>query len=102
MKVIFYSSCLHTAAARESTTNPPGGRPQAALCVSGRLRGHVIATLRTVGHEGAAEVVRAYYAQPEDLRPAERLAAAQRALIARLPVDTWAAFTVWGDAACGS
>ena len=75
-----------------------GSFPSAFLAAGSR---HVVATLRSVPDAAAAEVVRAYYAQPEDLGPAVRLAAAQRQVAATVPVDDWAAFTVWGDAACG-
>lgn len=95
-RVVVLTGCATSAGADAEAWS---GFPSAFLAAGSR---HVIATLRAVGDDGAAEVVRAYYAQPEDLRPAERLAAAQRALIARLPVDTWASFAVWGDAACGS
>ncbi|MBK9034648.1 MAG: CHAT domain-containing protein [Myxococcales bacterium] len=72
--------------------------PSAFLAAGSR---HVVATLRSVPDDAAAEVVRAYYAQPEPLGPAARLAAAQRQVAATVRVDVWAAFTVWGDAACG-
>jgi tetratricopeptide (TPR) repeat protein len=75
------------------------GFPSAFLAAGSE---HVVATLRTVPDRGAAQVVAAYYAQPATLGPVERLAAAQRALLAdaTLSADVWAAFSVWGDAAC--
>ena len=75
------------------------GFPSAFLAAGSE---HVVATLRTVPDRGAAQVVAAYYAQPATLGPVERLAAAQRALLAdaTLSAEVWAAFSVWGDAAC--
>lgn len=78
------------------------GFPSAFLAAGSE---HVVATLRTVPDREAAQVVDAYYAQPATLGPVERLAAAQRALLADAtsapPAAVWAAFVVWGDAACG-
>ncbi len=38
---------------------------------------------------------------PRFWSPPERLAGAQRAVAATLPVEVWSAFASWGDAACG-
>jgi CHAT domain-containing protein len=57
---------------------------------------YVIATLRSVADQSAAEVMHAYNAQPASLPPPERLAAAQRKLTGTLPASMWASFTVWG------
>jgi hypothetical protein len=75
-----------------------GGFPSAFLAAGSR---YVIATLRAVPDDVAAAISHAYYAQPEALAPPERLAAAQRALVATLPVTAWSTFAVWGDAGCG-
>ncbi|MEZ4401324.1 MAG: CHAT domain-containing protein [Kofleriaceae bacterium] len=72
--------------------------PSAFLAAGSR---YVVATLRAVDDADAATVVRAYYGEPEGLGPVERLARAQRVILDRVPVEAWASFTVWGDAACG-
>lgn len=69
------------------------GLPVAFLAAGSR---YVIATLRSVVDEGAAQVMHAYYAQPEHLPPPERLAAAQRQLAGTLPLSVWASFAIWG------
>lgn len=74
-----------------------GGFPSAFLAAGSR---YVIATARAVPDAAAAALSQAYYAQPDELAPPARLAAAQRALIATMPASVWAAFAVWGDAGC--
>ncbi len=93
-RVVMLTGCATSAGADAEAWS---GFPSAFLAAGSR---YVIATLRSVRDGPAAEVVRAYYAQPEELGPVERLAAAQRTVM-RLPVDAWASFAVWGDAACG-
>ncbi|HVV84709.1 MAG TPA: CHAT domain-containing protein, partial [Kofleriaceae bacterium] len=74
------------------------GFPSAFLAAGSRA---VVATVRTVGDEDAAELTARYYALPDGTDAIDRLAAAQRALIAAgRPVDAWASFAVWGVAGC--
>jgi tetratricopeptide (TPR) repeat protein len=94
-RVVMLTGCATSAGADAEAWS---GFPSAFLAAGSR---YVIATLRSVGDADAAEVVRAYHAQPEELGPVARLAAAQRTLVTKLPVEAWASFAVWGDAACG-
>ncbi|MEZ4363837.1 MAG: CHAT domain-containing protein, partial [Kofleriaceae bacterium] len=74
-----------------------GAFPSAFLSAGSR---YVIATTRSVADDAASAVMRAFYAQPERLDPIERLAAAQRALVAKTPAAAWASFAAWGTASC--
>ncbi|MGN6110254.1 MAG: CHAT domain-containing protein [Kofleriaceae bacterium] len=73
------------------------GFPSAFLAAGSRF---VIATTRSVVDDAAAEVMQAFYAQPAALDPIKRLAAAQRAVAARVPVNAWASFAAWGVSDC--
>jgi tetratricopeptide (TPR) repeat protein len=74
-----------------------GAFPSAFLAAGSR---YVIATLRSVDDGEAAELTRAFYAQPAGWSPIHRLAAAQRQLARQLPVEAWASFGAWGNAEC--
>ncbi|MEZ4363549.1 MAG: CHAT domain-containing protein [Kofleriaceae bacterium] len=74
-----------------------GAFPSAFLSAGSR---YVIATTRSVADDAASAVMHAFYAQPERLDPIERLAAAQRALVAKTPAAAWASFAAWGTASC--
>lgn len=89
-ELVVLSGC---ATAQNLAPEPWDGLPTAFLAGGSR---HVIATLRTIPDDQAAQVMHAYYAQPESLSPVERLAAAQRQLADKLPATVWASFTVWG------
>ncbi len=85
---------LSGCATAQNTTPEPWDSLVAGFLAAGSR--HVIATLRSVEDEGAAQMMHAYYAQPAHLPPPERLAAAQRTLMDTLPLSVWASFTVWG------
>lgn len=90
-ELVVLSGC---ATAQNLAPEPWDGLPTAFLAAGSR---YVIATLRTIPDDQAAQVMHAYYAQPEPLSAVERLAAAQRQLADKLPATVWASFTVWGD-----
>ena len=88
-----------TGCGTATADDPEGwaGFPSVLLANGAR---HVIATSRSVDDAAAAALMRAYFATPDGLAPAERLQQVQRESRDHLPVSTWAAFTAWGDAAC--
>jgi CHAT domain len=73
------------------------GFPSAFLAAGSRF---VIATTRSVVDDAAAAVMQTFYAQPAALDPIARLAAAQRAIAARVPATAWASFAAWGVSGC--
>lgn len=85
---------LSGCATAQNTTPEPWNSLVAGFLAAGSR--HVIATLRSVEDDGAAQMMHAYYTQPEHLPPPERLAAAQRTLMDTSPHKVWASFTVWG------
>lgn len=89
-ELVVLSGC---ATAQNLAPEPWDGLPTAFLAAGSR---YVIATLRTIHDDQAAQMMHAYYAQPEALSAVERLAAAQRQLADKLPATVWASFTVWG------
>lgn len=93
-EVVMLAGCA-TAASNDAESWD--GFPSAFLAAGSR---YVIATLRSVEDAAAAAVVGGYYRQPASVDPIERLAAAQRELMATLPTGQWASFAAWGAATC--
>lgn len=94
-EVVVLSGC---ATATSSDAESWDGFPSAFLAAGSR---YVVATLRSIDDAAAARVTAAYHAQPASLTPIERLAAAQRQLLAAVPVADWASFAAWGAACDG-